>query len=87
MEPSGLSEEQQNQMTSIFDNSFWTDGTHLEFDGEFYAVMAHEVGHISGNHSMQNVVRVTGVSMVLGWMFGDLSFVTNSELHETVPPE
>ena len=110
MQPSGLSQEMQDQMTSIFDNSFWTRETHLEFrkggelganalalpggtiiitdelvkliefDGEFYAVMAHEVGHVVGNHSMQNVVRVTGVSMVLGWMFGDLSFVTDMVL-------
>ena len=52
----------------------------IEFDGEFYAVIAHEIGHIKNNHSMRNLVQVAGISMVLGWMLGDLSLVTDMVL-------
>jgi len=52
----------------------------IEYDGEFYAVMAHEFGHIKSNHSMRNLVQVAGISMVLSWMLGDLSLVTDMVL-------
>jgi predicted Zn-dependent protease len=39
--------------------------------------LAHEVGHVFHNHSMRNVVQTAGMSMVLSWILGDLSMVTD----------
>jgi Zn-dependent protease with chaperone function len=49
----------------------------IEHDGEFVAVLAHEMGHVALNHSMRNLVQVAGVGLVLGWILGDLSAVTD----------
>jgi Zn-dependent protease with chaperone function len=49
----------------------------IEHDGEFVAVLAHEVGHVALNHSMRNLVQVAGAGLVLGWVLGDLSAVTD----------
>lgn len=48
-----------------------------EYEGELMAVLAHEVGHVNGNHSMRNIIQSAGVTFVLGWMLGDLSLVTD----------
>ncbi|NND44503.1 MAG: M48 family metallopeptidase, partial [Xanthomonadales bacterium] len=49
----------------------------LQYDGEFAAVAAHEVGHVMLNHSMRNLVQVAGAGLVLGWVLGDLSAITD----------
>jgi predicted Zn-dependent protease len=49
----------------------------IRHDGEFAAVAAHEVGHVMLNHSMRNLVQVAGAGLVLGWILGDLSAVTD----------
>ena len=49
----------------------------VEHDGEIVAVLAHEVGHVFHNHSMRILVQSAGVSLVMGWLLGDLSLVTD----------
>lgn len=49
----------------------------IEFDGEFVAVMAHELAHVAQNHSMRILLQSAGASLVLGWLLGDLSLVTD----------
>lgn len=52
----------------------------IDSDGEFIAVAAHETGHVTLNHSMRNVVQAAGVGLVLSWIVGDLSAVTDIAL-------
>jgi len=51
-----------------------------EYDGELVAVYLHEIGHVTGNHAMRNIIQMTGVSFVLGWMLGDLTVITDIAL-------
>lgn len=48
-----------------------------ENDGELLAIYAHEIGHVVNNHSMRNLLQSAGVTFVLGWMLGDLTFITD----------
>ncbi len=52
----------------------------LETDDELAAVLAHEAGHVAEKHSLRNLVQSVGAVAVLGWIFGDLSFVTDLAL-------
>jgi Zn-dependent protease with chaperone function len=52
----------------------------IDSDGEFIAVAAHETGHVALNHSMRNLVQAAGAGLVLGWILGDLSAVTDLAL-------
>lgn len=51
-----------------------------DYDGELVAVYMHEIGHVSGNHAMRNIIQMTGVSFVMGWMLGDLTMITDIAL-------
>ena len=52
----------------------------MEYDGEFLAVMAHEAGHVVHRHGLRNLFQTIGAATVLGWVFGDLSLVTDLAL-------
>ena len=52
----------------------------MEYDGELLAVMGHEVGHVAHRHGLQNLLQTVGAATVLGWVFGDLSLVTDIAL-------
>lgn len=56
----------------------------VEHDGELLAVLAHEAGHVHGNHALRNIIQAAGVSFTMGWLVGDLSLVTDFAL-VTVP--
>lgn len=49
----------------------------IEYDGEFAAVMTHELAHVKQNHSMRILLQSAGASLVLSWLLGDLSLVTD----------
>jgi Zn-dependent protease with chaperone function len=44
---------------------------------EFQAVIAHEVGHVINRHSMQMVLRDTGVFVFISTFLGDLTSITS----------
>lgn len=42
-------------------------------DDEIAGVLAHELGHIAGQHSLQQIYRILGVSVMIGIIGGDSS--------------
>ncbi|MEM1412368.1 MAG: M48 family metallopeptidase, partial [Pseudomonadota bacterium] len=53
------------------------------FDGELSAVLAHELAHVEERHAMQALIQTVGAATVLGWVFGDLTLVTDLALVST----
>jgi Zn-dependent protease with chaperone function len=51
-----------------------------EHDGELSAVLAHEIAHVRHRHALRSLIQTVGAATVLGWVFGDLSFVTDLAL-------
>lgn len=41
---------------------------------EVMGILAHELGHVKHQHSLQNLLRAIGISVLVGVFFGDLGF-------------
>ena len=54
-----------------------TDGlvTLARDDREILGVLAHEAGHVEGNHGLRGIVQNSLVGLVLAWIAGDVSAV------------
>jgi Zn-dependent protease with chaperone function len=50
------------------------------YDGELLAILAHEAGHVKHQHGLRNLIQSFGALTVLGWVFGDLTLVTDIAL-------
>ena len=44
-------------------------------DREIAAVLAHEVGHVVGRHSMRRLAQSAAITLLLGWYAGDVSML------------
>ncbi|MDH4275436.1 MAG: M48 family metallopeptidase [Gammaproteobacteria bacterium] len=42
-------------------------------DEEIYAVLAHEQGHVQGQHALRQMLQSSVIGMVVTWYFGDVS--------------
>lgn len=51
-----------------------------QHDGELSAVLAHEIAHVEHRHALRSLIQTVGAATVLGWVFGDLSLVTDLAL-------
>ena len=47
----------------------------IDNEEELAAVLLHEIGHVVHNHSMENMIRVSIASIMLSFMFGDISTI------------
>lgn len=54
-----------------------------EHDDELVAVLAHEVGHVQGRHSLRQILQTAGVSAIAFAILGDVSSV--SALATSIP--
>ena len=49
----------------------------LQSEQQLEAVILHEIGHIEHNHLMENTIRVSLFYMILSFVFGDVSVVSD----------
>jgi hypothetical protein len=73
---SELPAETTARVTQLFDDIKVTNPEFLPYDAEIMAVLAHEVGHLYGRHSLRILLQNSVSALMIAGLTGDVSNIT-----------